>query len=95
MSSGFRSAIDSVAPLESNSVPPPPPKLYIGIPSITYSAFEDWLIDLFPLSTTFEAPPTPDDEALMVTPATLPERALMKFAFFTSVSRSADTSWTL
>ena len=84
--------MDSDAPFESNSVPPPPPKLYIGMPSITYRALDDWLMDLFPLKTTLAAPPTPDDEALMVTPATLPERALMKFAFLTSVSRSACTS---
>ena len=35
MSSGLRSAILSVSPFEPNSVLPPPPKLYIGIPSIT------------------------------------------------------------
>ena len=87
--------MDSVAPFESNSVPPPPPKLYIGIPSMTYSAFDDCEMDLLPRSTTFVAPPTPDDEALMVTPATLPANEFMKLASFTVVISSAPTCWTL
>lgn len=35
-------------------------------------------MDLFPRRTTFDAPPTPDEEELMVTPATFPARELMK-----------------
>ena len=87
--------MDSVAPRESNSVPPPPPKLYIGIPSMTYSAFDDCEMDLLPRSTTFVAPPTPDDEALIVTPATLPDSELMKLASLTVVRSSVLTCCTL
>ena len=87
--------MDSVAPFESNSVPPPPPKLYIGMPSMTYKAFDDCEIDLLPRSTTFVAPPTPDDEALIVTPATLPANEFMKLASFTVVISSAPICWTL
>ena len=89
------SAMASVAPRESNSVPPPPPKLYIGMPSMTYSAFDDCEMDLLPRRTTFVAPPTPDDEALIVTPATLPESEFMKLASLTSVISEAATCCTL
>ena len=65
--------------------------LNIGIPSITYNVFDDCMIDFMPRMTTFETPPTPDDEALTTAPATLPERALMKLASLTVVSSSGAT----
>ncbi len=52
-------------------------------------------MDLAPRMTTFEAPPTPDDEALMFRPATLPLSALMKLAFFTPTISSLATCWAL
>ena len=88
--------MDSVAPRESNSMPPPFDELLnIGMPSITYSVFDDWRIDFIPRMTTFEAPPTPDDEVLIITPATLPVSEFMKLASLTIVMSDGATCWTL
>ena len=95
ISSGLISAMASVAPLESNSVPPPPPKLYIGIPSMTYSALLLCSIDFVPRITTLLAPPTPEEEALMTTPAAFPLKLLIKLASFISGILSAPICWTL
>ena len=67
----------------------------IGIPSITYRALLLPEIDLVPRITTFAPPPIPVDDALMLTPATLPLRALTKLASFTPVTSSAFTCWVL
>ena len=49
------------------------------------------MIDLVPRITTFDTPPTPDEEALIVTPATLPLSELIKLASLFLVSSSAFT----
>ena len=54
-----------------------------GIPSMTNSAWLLWVMDFGPRITTRVAPPMPADEALMLTPATLPLSEFMKLAFFT------------
>ena len=87
--------MDSVAPFESNSMPPFDELLNIGMPSITYNVFDDCMIDFIPRMTTLETPPTPDDEALTTAPATLPESALMKLASLTVVSSSGATCATV
>ena len=48
-------------------------------------------MDLLPRRITFDAPPTPEEEALIVTPATLPVSELMKLASLTVVMSSALT----
>ena len=85
----------SDVPCELNSVPADEVGAYIGTPSITYRAFDDWRIDFSPRMTTFEAPPTPDDEALIVTPATFPESELMKLTSLFETISSDDTCCTL
>ena len=50
---------------------------------------------LLPRITTFEAPPTPDDEAFMFTPATLPFSELMKLASLLPTISSEFTCCTL
>ena len=52
-------------------------------------------MDFCPRMMTFEAPPTPDDDALIVTPATLPLSELMKFASLLAVTASDVTCCTL
>ena len=48
-----------------------------------------------PRITTLLAPPTPEDELLIVTPATLPDKALIKLASLLVRSSSLFTSCTL
>ena len=62
---------------------------------MTYRAFDDWSIPFVPRMTTFEAPPTPDDEALMFTPATLPFSELMKLTSLFATMSSEATCCTL
>jgi len=52
-------------------------------------------MDFVPRITTLDTPPTPDEEALIVTPATLPLRALTKLASLCSVTASVLTCCTL
>ena len=52
-------------------------------------------MDFIPRMMTFEAPPTPADEALMFTPATLPLSELMKLASLLAVMASEFTCCTL
>ena len=95
ISSGLMSAIPSEVPRESNSFPPSPPALSIGIPSITYNTLLDCEIERIPRITTLEAPPTPDEDALMLTPATLPFNELIKFASLLVSKSSPFTCCTL
>ena len=96
MSSGLISATPSV-PGWSDIMLPEPPRfmLYIGTPSMTYSARLDLVMDLTPRITTLEPEPEPDAPALMVTPATFPLREFTKLASFTAVSLLPSTAWTL
>ena len=52
-------------------------------------------MDFIPRMMTFEAPPTPADEALMFTPATLPLSELMKLTSLLAMTASASTCCTL
>ena len=85
----------SEEPCESNSSLPSLRKLHIGMPSITYRAFDDCSMDFEPRITTFDEPPTPDDEALMFRPATLPLSELTKLTSFTATMSSALICWAL
>ena len=97
ISSGLISAIGSLAPRESNSVPPlfveRPEKM--GTPSITYKALDDCIMDFVPRITTFDTPPTPDEDALILTPATFPLKELTKLASLLDVISSVFTCCTL
>ena len=95
ISSGFMSAIGSEVPCDPNSILPSLVAANIGTPSITYKALDDCIIDFVPRITTFEAPPTPEEEALMVTPATFPFNEFTKLGSLLVVSSSAFTSCTL
>src|SRR5690606_33203768 len=69
-----------------------------GIPSTTYSALlalAAALNDLVPRNITRVLPPMPEALLLMVTPATLPARLLMKLASFTVVTSAPEISCTL
>ena len=69
--------------------------LKIGTPSITYKALLSEDIDLVPRIITRVAPPTPDEDALILTPATFPASEFIKLALFTVVNSSPFTSCTL
>ena len=53
------------------------------------------MIDFVPRITTLDTPPTPDEEALMLTPATLPLNELIKLGSLLVVTASALTCCTL
>ncbi|MNR03506.1 hypothetical protein D3C85_1194010 [compost metagenome] len=67
----------------------------MGIPSTTYNALLFPEIDFVPRITTLALPPTPEELALMVTPATLPTKLFTKLASFTLLTSSPLISCTL
>ena len=52
-------------------------------------------MDLVPRITTFDTPPIPEEEALILTPATFPLKELTKFTSLLVVMSSAFTCCTL
>ena len=95
ISSEFKSAIPSDVPDDANSVEPSFPVFSMGIPSITYKTLLDCMMDRAPRMITLEAPPAPDEEALMLTPATFPFNELIKLASLFTDTASPATCCTL
>ena len=93
MSSGLMSAIPSVPVLPPfmPSLMLPELALCIGIPSITISTGSYPFMEAGPRMAILDALPSPAAFGLMMSPATLPERELMKFASLTVVTRSVST----